>query len=97
MMNKPEQIDDTSDENISQNPNIPDLNNLTESDIVEVIGGPFTGKATITHINKVNRNITVKWLEYCHPFTRTVQVEKIKFISHMENNIRGYLFIQYNK
>ena len=97
MINKHEKMDCKTEENTPQNPNIPDLNSLTESDIVEVIGGPFTGKATITHINKVNGNITVKWLDYDYPFTRTIHVEKIKFISHMENNMRGYLFIQYTR
>jgi transcription antitermination factor NusG len=95
MINHPENMECTATENTHKNTNLPDLSSLTEGDIVEVIGGPFQGTATIKNINKVNGNITVKWLEYCYPFTRTIQVEQIKFIKHMENNIRGYLFIQY--
>lgn len=54
---------------------------LTNGDIVEVIGGPFKGeKGKVTRYDKIKREVTIELLEVTVPIPVTVSVEFIKLL-----------------
>lgn len=54
---------------------------LTNGDIVEIIGGPFKGeKGKVTRYDKTKREVTIELLEVAVPIPVTVSVEFVKVL-----------------
>lgn len=54
---------------------------LTNGDVVEIIGGPFKGeKGRVTRYDKTKREVTIELLEVTVPIPVTVSVEFIKIL-----------------
>ena len=54
---------------------------LTNGDIVEIIGGPFKGeKGKVTRYDKTKREVTIELLEVTVPIPVTVSVEFVKVL-----------------
>jgi transcriptional antiterminator NusG len=54
---------------------------LTNGDIVEIIGGPFKGeKGKVTRYDKTKREVTIELLEVTVPIPVTVNVEFVKIL-----------------
>jgi len=54
---------------------------LTNGDIVEIIGGPFKGeKGKVTKYDKTKREVTIELLEVAVPIPVTVSVEFVKVL-----------------
>lgn len=58
---------------------------LSNGDIVEVIGGPFKGeKGKVVRYDKVKREITIELLEITVPIPVTVSVEFVKMLEKVK-------------
>ncbi|MEM5882653.1 MAG: transcription elongation factor Spt5 [Candidatus Aenigmatarchaeota archaeon] len=54
---------------------------LSQGDIVEIIGGPFKGeKGKVTRYDKTKREVTIELLEVAVPIPVTVSVEFVKMV-----------------
>lgn len=58
---------------------------LTNGDIVEIIGGPFKGeKGKVTRYDKTKREVTIELLEVTVPIPVTVSVEFVKILEKIK-------------
>lgn len=58
---------------------------LTNGDIVEIIGGPFKGeKGRVTRYDKTKREVTIELLEVTVPIPVTVSVEFVKILEKVQ-------------
>ncbi|MBN2101385.1 MAG: transcription elongation factor Spt5 [Candidatus Aenigmarchaeota archaeon] len=61
--------------------------NIGMEDIVEIIGGPFSGeKGKVKRIDVVKEEITIELLEAAIPIPVTISIELIKLIKKNEGN-----------
>lgn len=58
---------------------------LTEKDVVEVIGGPFKGeRGKVVRYDKVKREVTIELLDITVPIPITVSVEFVKLLEKVK-------------
>ena len=58
---------------------------LSNGDIVEIIGGPFKGeKGRVTRYDKTKREVTIELLEVTVPIPVTVNVEFVKILEKIQ-------------
>lgn len=58
---------------------------LTEKDIVEVIGGPFKGeRGKVVRYDKIKREVTIELLDITVPIPITVSVEFVKLLEKVK-------------
>ncbi|MGD0494834.1 MAG: transcription elongation factor Spt5 [Candidatus Bathyarchaeia archaeon] len=68
----------------------PIIEELNESDIVEVTGGPFKGmRAKITRIDKTKEEVTLELLEATFTLPITVSAEYVKLVERAKAAARG--------
>jgi transcriptional antiterminator NusG len=68
----------------------PIIEELNESDIVEVTGGPFKGmRAKITRIDKTKAEVTLELLEATFTLPITVSSEYVKLVEKAKMETRG--------
>jgi transcriptional antiterminator NusG len=68
----------------------PIIEELNESDIVEVTGGPFKGmRAKITRIDKTKEEVTLELLEATFTLPITVSSEYVKLVERAKTATRG--------
>lgn len=68
----------------------PIIEELNESDIVEVTGGPFKGmRAKITRIDKTKEEVTLELLEATFTLPITVSSEYVKLVERAKTTTRG--------
>ncbi len=68
----------------------PIIEKLNESDIVEVIGGPFKGmKAKITRIDKTKEEVTLELLEATFTLPITVHSDYVKLVEKADREVIG--------
>lgn len=66
----------------------PIIEKLNESDIVEVIGGPFKGmKAKITRIDKTKEEVTLELLEATFTLPITVHSDYVKLVEKADREV----------
>jgi transcriptional antiterminator NusG len=68
----------------------PIIEELNESDIVEVTGGPFKGmRAKITRIDKTKEEVTLELLEATFTLPITVSSDYVKLVEKAKKETRG--------
>jgi transcriptional antiterminator NusG len=68
----------------------PIIEELNESDIVEVTGGPFKGmRAKITRIDKTKEEVTLELLEATFTLPITVSSEYVRLVEKAKTETRG--------
>ncbi|MGD8565980.1 MAG: transcription elongation factor Spt5 [Candidatus Bathyarchaeota archaeon] len=66
----------------------PIIEKLNESDIVEIIGGPFKGmKAKITRIDKTKEEVTLELLEATFTLPITVHSDYVKLVEKADRGV----------